>query len=385
MVSIFCERWLELPSGPRVFVLLAADYGNIGDLAITAAQRNFIARAAPSHHIVPVPISATREVIRSLRRQVVPGDLVTIIGGGNMGSLYPDIEELRQLAIRTFPNNRIVCFPQSLDWTQSPESDTALARITATYSKHPDIHVFARESVSRDKLRALFADHANVHIGYVPDVVLNASAAELGFDGRPEPSGILLCMRDDRERSLAPEQLAQLRKTLEDTAQGITVTDTHAGGARLDEAHCAHLLADKLAQFAGARLVVTDRLHGMILSLVAGTPCLVLPNSNHKIRQTWQDWLCDVPQLRFVEPEQFPELPAVVDALLAAPRRDPGLPPLDLTQYDSLQLRGTHELEILREGRKVPGFFSPETYWYAFQRGPRNLFRKLRPERSNVS
>ena len=330
------SREMPLVGAPRAFVFLAADYGNIGDLAITAAQRNFIARAAPGYHIVPVPISATREVIRSLRRQVVPGDLITIIGGGNMGSLYRDIEELRQLVIRTFPNNRIVCFPQSLDWTQSPESDTALARITATYSKHPDIHVFARESVSRDKLRALFADHANVQIGYVPDVVLSASAAELGFDGRSEPSGILLCMRDDRERSLAPEQLAQLRKTLEETGQGITVTDTHAGGARLDEAHCAHLLADKLAQFAGARLVVTDRLHGMILSLVAGTPCLVLPNSNHKIRQTWQDWLRSVPQLRFVEPAQFPELAGVVDALLAAPRRDPGVPPLDLTHYDSL-------------------------------------------------
>lgn len=336
VAEYFRARTMCLPSAPRAFVLLAADYGNIGDLAITAAQRNFIAQAAKGHHVIPVPISATRELIRSLRKQVVSGDLVTIIGGGNMGSLYPDIEELRQLVIRSFPKNRIVCFPQSLDWTQSRESDRTLVRILRTYSRHPDLHVFARESVSRDKLHSMFADHPNVRIGYVPDVVLSASAAELGFDGRPEPSGILLCMRDDRERSLAPEQLAQLRKALEDTGQGITVTDTHAGGSRLDEVQCTHLLADKLAQFAGARLVVTDRLHGMILSLVAGTPCLVLPNSNHKIRQTWQDWLGDVPQLRFVEPAQLPELPAVVDALLAAPRRDPGVPPLDLTHYDSL-------------------------------------------------
>lgn len=334
--AVLCSKSMVLPPSPRAFIFLSADYGNIGDLAITAAQQKFLARVAPRHQVVPVPISVTPEVIRSLRRQVTPVDLVTTIGGGNMGSLYPDIEELRQLVIRTFPNNRIVCFPQSLDWTQSPESDRALAGIVRTYSKHPDIHVFARESVSRDKLRALFADHTNVQIGYVPDVVLSASAAELGFDSRPEPSGILLCMRDDRERSLAPEQLAQLRGTLEDTGQGITVTDTHAGGARLDEARCAHLLADKLAQFAGAQLVVTDRLHGMILSLVAGTPCLVLPNANHKIRQTWMDWLREVPQLRFVEPEQLPELAGVIDALLAAPRRDPGVPPLDLTHYDSL-------------------------------------------------
>lgn len=326
-----------LPPSPRILLFLAADYGNIGDIAITAAQQAFLMRSMPSHQVVRVPISATRQVIRSIRKQIQSPDIVTTIGGGNMGSLYRDIEELRQLVIRAFPNNRIVCFPQSLDWTQSPESDTALARITATYSKHPDIQVFARESVSRDKLRTLFADHTNVQIGYVPDVVLSSSSAELGFDGRPESSGILLCMRDDRERSLAPEQLAQLRKTLEETGQGITVTDTHAGGARLDEAHCAHLLADKLAQFAGARLVVTDRLHGMILSLVAGTPCLVLPNSNHKIQQTWTDWLSGVPQLRFISISEIAQVGAVVQALLAVPRRDPGTPVIDPSHYAPLR------------------------------------------------
>lgn len=331
------SREMPLAGSPRAFVFLAADYGNIGDLAITAAQRKFIARAAPSRHIVPVPISATREVIRSLRRQVVPGDLITIIGGGNMGSLYPDIEEHRQLVIRSFPKNRIVCFPQSLDWTQSRESDSALAQILRTYSGHPDLQVFARESVSRDKLRSLFAGHPNVRIGYVPDVVLSASAAELGFDGRPDSSGILLCMRDDRERSLAPEQLAQLRKILEDTGQRITVTDTHAGGSRLDEAQCAHLLADKLAQFAGARLVVTDRLHGMILSLVAGTPCLVLPNANHKIRQTWQDWLGDVPQVSFLGLDEMPRIDEAIAQLLATPRRDPSEPAINAAHYDALR------------------------------------------------
>ena len=330
------QRSVQLAQGPRAFIFLAADYGNIGDLAITAAQRGFITRALPDHQLVPVPISITREVIRSIRKQIAPGDLVTIVGGGNMGSLYPDIEELRQLVIRMFPGNRIVCFPQSLDWHDSAASAEALARIVRIYARHPDLHVFARESVSRDKLRGLFAAHSNVRIGYVPDVVLSACAAQLGFGGPSTPAGILLCMRDDRERALAASQHAQLRALLEATGEAITVTDTHAGGARLDDARCARLVADKLAQFSAARLVVTDRLHGMILALVAGTPCLVLPNANHKIRQTWQDWLQDVPQLRFVEPSRLSELPAMLESLLSAPRRDPAAAPLDASRYVDL-------------------------------------------------
>ena len=334
--SLLVQRSVRLPDAPRTFVFLAADYGNIGDLAITAAQRGFIAQALPDHQLVPVPISTTREVIRSIRKQIAAGDLVTIVGGGNMGSLYPDIEELRQLVIRTFPKNRIVCFPQSLDWNDSVASGEALARIVRIYTRHPDLHVFARESVSRDKLRSLFAAHPNVHVGYVPDVVLSARAAQLGFGGPSTPSGILLCMRDDRERALEASQHAQLRALLEASGEAITVTDTHAGGARLDDAHCAKLLADKLAQFSAARLVVTDRLHGMILALVAGTPCLVLPNANHKIRQTWQDWLQDVPQLRFVEPAGLAELPAMLESLLSVPRRNPAAAPLDASRYADL-------------------------------------------------
>ena len=330
------RRDIHLPPAPRTFIFLAADYGNIGDLALTAAQRNIIARAMPGHQCVPVPISATTEVIASIRKQVRRGDVITVIGGGNMGSLYPDIEALRQRVILAFPGNRIVCFPQSLDWNDSAESDKALARIVRSYSRHPDLHVFARESVSRDKLRALFAGHPNVHIGYGPDVVLSARAAELGLDGQPAPASILLCMRDDRERALSAGQQAQLRQALDATGKDITVTDTHAGGARLDPARCAQLLADKLTQFAGARLVVTDRLHGMILSLVAGTPCLVLPNANHKIRQTWQDWLGEVPQLAFLEPGQLGDAAAVLQALLSTPRRDPATPPLGVSRYDHL-------------------------------------------------
>ena len=80
-----------------------------------------------------------------------------------------------------------------------------------------------------------------------------------------------------------------LHRALINVGLEFEVTDTHAGGVKLAPELCARLLADKLSQFRAAQLVVTDRLHGMIMSLLAGTPCLVLPNGNHKISQTWVD------------------------------------------------------------------------------------------------
>jgi len=337
LLPFLYPRSMKLPDGRRNFVFLAADYGNIGDLAITAAQKNFLRNHFPERQLVTVPISATIQLLRSIQAQINQHDLVTIIGGGNMGSLYPDIEQLRQLVIRSFPHNRIICFPQTLDWDESVISERALRQIVRTYSRHPDIHVFAREAITRDMLSKLFHGHGNVIIGYVPDIVMSATAGALGAKFDAAPSGILRCLRDDRECALDSECYAQLDAALASTGHLITQTDTHAGGSQLDDSQCAQLLAGKLEQFRGARLVVTDRLHGMILSVLAGTPCLVLPNANHKIRQTWFDWLQENPGVAFLELDHFDTLSQVLGRLLEVPRGSLQTPPIDGCHYAGLQ------------------------------------------------
>lgn len=337
LVSLFSREEVELPSGRRAFVFLAADYGNIGDLAITAAQVSFLKKHAGVSHVVRVPISKTVAHINSIKRQVNRSDLITIVGGGNMGSLYPDIEELRQLVVRSFKGNRVVCFPQTLDWDESSESNSALAGIVRVYSCHPSLDLFARESVTQKKLDELFRDSSSVRIGYVPDIVLSATATELGATIHSAPSGTLLCLRDDRECAINSNQRSALEAALKSAGHTLEATDTHAGGARLDPEKCARLVADKLDQFAASRLVVTDRLHGMILSIIAGTPCIVLPNSNHKIHQTWKDWLGTVPQVRFILPSDLISLPELAAELLALPRRDPKFSPMSLLSYESLK------------------------------------------------
>lgn len=342
--TLVYTRHLTLPSAPRSFIFLGADYGNIGDLAITAAQQRFLAQTLPEHRVVTVPISATREVIRSIRQQVAPSDLITTIGGGNMGSTYPDIEELRQLVIQSFPDNRVICFPQTLDWADTTDSGLASERIKRVYSKHPNLYLFARESVTFDILQTLFAEHRTVKVGLVPDIVLSATAEELGARSCAGPAGALLCLRDDNERSLDDNAQAKLKHAVISAGFEVEITDTHAGGSRLAPELCAELLADKLSQFRAAELVVTDRLHGMILSVLAGTPCLVLPNSNHKIKQTWINWLQDNPLVAFVEPDRFGDLPDAIESLVSTKRGGSSAPPLSAALY--LKLNNALTLQV---------------------------------------
>lgn len=327
---------VDLSVRKRAFVFLAADYGNIGDLAISKAQKNFLKDNLKDYEVFPVPISKTRIWLGSIKKQVTSADIITIIGGGNMGSLYPDIEDLRQLVIQTFPYNKIVCFPQTLDWDESQSSHEALKKILKIYASHSDIHVFARELITYKKLEEVFNGQKNVKIGFVPDIVMSSSAKQLGVVNSLKPKGILTCLRNDKECALKAEHYAILDSAIGDTNLTIIKTDTHAGGSGLSKAECNTLLSNKIQQFAEAQLVITDRLHGMILCMLSGTPCLVLPNSNHKIRQTYLDWLKDHPRLIFVELENFNQVSKYIDQLLSQPRGNLTDSPVELTQYKSL-------------------------------------------------
>lgn len=337
LITLLKRKKLKLSSNKKAFVFLAADYGNIGDIAISNAQSKFLKKQLPDFEVVNIPISQTRLVMRSIQKQLKAGDLVTIIGGGNMGNAYPDIEALRQLVIKSFPNNRIVCFPQTFDWNDSVKANLQLKRLVKTYSQHDDIHLFARETITYSKLETLFSKHPKVAVNLVPDIVMSATAEALGAKDCTAPTGILSCLRDDKEAALSADQYAKLDAALSATGYRIESTDTHAGGSQLDETYCAKLLADKLSQFRSANLVVTDRLHGMILSLLAGTPCLVVPNSNHKISQTWSDWLQDHPRIIFADHDQFADIDSAINKLLSEPHGSLNQAPVASNKYHKLK------------------------------------------------
>lgn len=319
------------------FIFLAADYGNIGDIAITKAQKLFLEKTLPDYEVVSIPISQTRLVLRSIKKQIQPNDIVTIIGGGNMGAIYSDIEALRQLVIKSFPQNKIVCFPQTLDWDNSSNSKLALKRIVKVYSEHPDIHIFARESITYKKLVYLFNKHKNVTIDLVPDIVMSSNARDLGASDSKQKPNILTCLRNDKEAVLTSEQYQVLDDALLATSYDIIKTDTHAGGSGLDDTQCSKLLIGKLNQFRSAQLVVTDRLHGMIMCLLTGTPCLVLPNSNHKISQTWLDWLQTKQNLIFVQQNSFDNIPLYINQLLTQSQGSMYQSPVNINNYNPLK------------------------------------------------
>ena len=81
----------------------------------------------------------------------------------------------------------------------------------------------------------------------------------------------------------------------------------------------------KFDEFRRARLVITDRLHGMIFAAITGTPCIALNNSSGKVEGVWSLWLRHLDYVKFVREaadyvkfvREAAEIPALLDAMLA--------------------------------------------------------------------
>jgi pyruvyl transferase EpsI len=57
---------------------------------------------------------------------------------------------------------------------------------------------------------------------------------------------------------------------------------------------------EKMQEFCDSKLVITDRLHGMIFATITGTPCIVFGNNHHKVRESYE-WIKYLPYIEFVE------------------------------------------------------------------------------------
>ncbi|QQD15379.1 polysaccharide pyruvyl transferase family protein [Sphingobacterium sp. UDSM-2020] len=268
----------------QVYIFLAADYGNLGDVAITFAQTKFL-KGNSNFQVVEIPISQSLEGLCFVRKHIKKGDVVTTVGGGNMGDLYDQIEYIRQLVIGFFPNNKIISFPQTFDFSETEKGHKALDRAKRVYNSHQDLHIIAREQTSFGLMKK---HYTNANVLLTPDIVLSLNEIE----PKQVRKGAVICMRKDAEKSLSQEQNDYIIEAIHQQFDDVAYYDTHITRGELTVAEREEELYKIWNKFKGAELVITDRLHGMIFCYITGTPCLVFQNNNHKVRETY-DWLKD--------------------------------------------------------------------------------------------
>ena len=279
-------------TSPRCFIFLAADYGNLGDIAITYAQKEFLTDKFPSHKIIEVPASATLNAIKNLKGSINPEDIITVVGGGNMCDLYGDIELLRLLIVEAFPKNRIILFPQTIDYSNTKGAKWLLNESRKIYQKHPNLTMCAREAISAKSMRHFYP---TIDVRLTPDIVMS-----LDMHTKEKREDIVtFCLRSDKEKQENSEIISKIKLFCKNSGLRFEFHDTHIGNGRFSEEEKYLQLGKLFKQFSRSRLIVTDRLHGMIFAFITRTPAIVIPNSNFKIRGCFQ-WIKDCGYILYI-------------------------------------------------------------------------------------
>lgn len=282
------------PLGKKVYVIGSPMHSNLGDSAIVKAQLCFLQRCGwDSRRIVEISYSHYENDRSFYDRWIPKSGLIAQLGGGHLGNIWRNEEMFHRHLLSVFPDNPTVIFPQTIDYSEDKEGLQEAQRSKTFYNGRRNLVMVARERRSYEIMRKLYPQ---TKILLTPDIVLSASMEDFGVEPQNR-TGVLLCMRNDSERAVSDRMHQQVQQLLAEEKLSYRYVDTHAPGDVTLEGRFEEVKA-KMEELASAKLVITDRLHGMVFCALTGTPCIAFGNSNHKVQGTYE-WISYLPYIRF--------------------------------------------------------------------------------------
>lgn len=268
---------------------------NVGDSVIWLGARAFLARRG----IRPCYTCSHRSYSATALASRIGDGTILLSGGGNFGDLYPPHQQLREAVVGRFLHNRVVQLPQTIHF----ESCEPLECARRVFDRHPDVTLLVRDAPSLALARERFQARSFL----CPD---------MAFALRPRP------------RPVAPSHPVVWLARTDKEAPAAARVDTPPGVLRMDWLHDDDSAMLRLNQRLGRLLrrmprlrgqlqgplswtytplarermrrggrtlgaghvVVTNRLHAHILSLLLGIPHVVLDNSYGKVRAVFEAW-----------------------------------------------------------------------------------------------
>ena len=279
----FAESESNNKANKRIIMFESPSYGNLGDHAIAAAEKEFIQDKFPTYDYIEITHLDYQYSKDFILEKVRDEDLILICGGGFLGSMWANAHNHVIDIVKSFPNNKMIQFPQTAFFEDNEKGRRVFKEFNQVLSNKDDLDFFVRERNSYDFLKANM-DKLNTYLA--PDIAMYLEESQA-----LDRSGVLFCLRQDKEKVNNHHVIDPLEKLFDEKQIAYRFTDTVID-KKLNYRTRDPYLAMKANEFAESELVVTDRLHGMIFALVTGTPCIALDNKSKKVSGVYK-WIKD--------------------------------------------------------------------------------------------
>lgn len=269
--------------GRRVFYLGIPVHSNLGDLAQGVCIRRWLKKHYSDRQVIEIETNALVNTPFSLLKKLSDiykqGDMIVYQSGYTTTDLGGFADEMHRAVMKILPHAEMLMLPQTI-FFQNKDNEK---RTAECYNSMKHMLFLARDRVSFGMAKEMFPD---IPVMQFPDIVTTL-IGNYSFDYKRD--GIMFCCRDDGEKFYSDEEIAKLMKKCEKLCR-VAKTDTTKHGKTADIVKNAEkYIMDEIDIYAHYKAVITDRYHGTILSLVAGTPVIIIKTTDHKVT-TGAEW-----------------------------------------------------------------------------------------------
>lgn len=279
-----------------IFFISTPTHGNLGDQAIVYAQYKLISDMGMGKQILEITAKQYEIYKKKIVKCVKSKDVIVIDGGGNLGTLWVNVEYKIRDIIKKFPDNKILIFPNTIFYHKNEMGQYELQQSISIYGTHKNLHILAREKGSYEIMKQAYQ---NIDILLTPDIVLYLQQEQFDFNRKD----VLICMRTDHEKCVSEKEIEKIEQLLGDKNIVYHYTSTIIDRAISKENREMELMK-KWMEFSQSKLVITDRLHGMIFAAITGTPCIAFDNVSGKVKGVYQ-WIQYLPYIKFCRDEEL--------------------------------------------------------------------------------
>lgn len=273
----------------KIFYVLTPTHINLGDYAITCSALDMLSSITVIYYEITCANLFFLSKYKKLN--VFNGNPIIINGGGNLGTLWFDIEQLTRDIIKSNSSSRIIILPNTIYYENNDFGKQELHNSIEIYNKHKNLTIYAREKISYEFMKPIYNN-----VKLCPDMVLRRNKCDTVY----ERSGCLICLRSDIEKTLDKKSYDCIVEQVKSIFNNnFSITDMYAE-EKFDISEREKILDKKFTQFKKSQLVITDRLHGMIFAAITGTPCIVVNSKSPKVKGCY-DWIKDLKYIRFCD------------------------------------------------------------------------------------
>ena len=269
--------------GDKVFYLGIPVHANLGDLAQGVCIRRWIKKNYPERTVVEIETNAlvnTRfSVLGLLKKTYKKRDLIIFQSGYTTTDLGGYADEMHRAVMESLPDAKMLMMPQTIYFKEEKNKK----RTSKCYNSMSNLLFLARDRVSYNMALEMFPD---IEVMLFPDIVTTMIG---NFPVNTKREGIMFCCRDDGEKLYSDKQIEELMQKCGQLEKVNKTDTTKKENVAEIVKNAEKYIVDEIKEYSKYKLIITDRYHGTILSLAAGTPVIVIKTTDHKVT-TGVEW-----------------------------------------------------------------------------------------------